>query len=610
MRMRRCVPLMTAGLVLAFAWAASADVSLTDKGMLRRQLRTGSAGLKTEKANRRAANGDVVAATGSIGLIDGSGFEWFIDTNITFSTTSSASGGMSEASYTGPVAATTSAGGTTSSTLNDAYDGYQTLCVSLSGATGPCATGDANYTIYNQNGPASLEGNGRQVDFPVQTIGTLDVSRKVFVPSGDSFARWLNIVTNNDASPQQVTLITANNLGSDSNTVIVTSSNGDATADLTDTWVTTFQNYSGNTSSDPRLGHIFQGTGAPVGLAFINFADSDDTPYWAYTFTLAPGQTGIIMNFAVAQPSKAQAATKAAQIAALPAAALQYMSGTELGEVLNFALGSSSGRGDLNGDGKPDILWRNTSTNQFYAWLMNGVVQSSGAFLTPSTVASVWQVRGIGDLDADGKNDLLWQNTSTGQIYAWFMNGLALSSGSFLSPSPVATVWRIQGMADFDGDGKPDILWRNTSTQQLYVWFMNGVTQSSGSFLTPSSVASVWQIKGLDDFNADGKTDILWYNTSTGQVYVWFMNGAVQSSGSFLTPSAVADKNWQIAQVGEFGAGVVDAGPLIPAGGPDIVWRNTSTGQLYVWYMNGVVQSSGEFLTPSAVTNKSWQINP
>jgi subtilisin family serine protease len=257
------------------------------------------------------------------------------------------------------------------------------------------------------------------------------------------------------------------------------------------------------------------------------------------------------------------------------------------------------GRGDFNADGWSDIVWRNTSTGQLYAWFMSGTRQVSGSFFTPATVANVWQVQGIGDLDGDGDNDLLWHNTSTGQLYAWFMDGLAQVNGNFLTPSSVATVWQIQGLADLNADNKLDILWRNTSTGQLYAWFMDGITQSSGSFLTPKTVASVWQVRGLADFNGDGRPDILWYNTSTGQLYVWFMNGVTQSSGAFLSPMAVADKTWQVNMVADFNAD----------GQPDILWRKTTTGQLYVWFMNGVTQSSGAFLNPSAVAN-TWQINP
>jgi hypothetical protein len=410
MRMRRCVPLVTAGLVLTFAWAASADVSMTDKRILRRQMRLEQARQKAEKPSRRAANGDSVLSTGSQALIDGSGLEWFLNTDLTYTTSSSASGAMSEASYTAAVTATfvstyttittTTFSGTTTTTvttsgttltqLTDAFDGYGALCVSLTGATGPCSTGDpTNYTMYNMNGSPTVEGNGRQVDFPVQVIGNFEVSRKVYVPFSDSFARWLNIVKNTDVAPHSITLITSNNLGSDSSTVVITSSDGDTTAELTDSWVVTGQGnpLNGNCCSfDPRVGHILQGPGAAVGLASIFIVDGPaggNNPYWSYTFNLAPGETGIIMNFAVAQPSKAQAATKAAQIAALPPPALAYMSATEKGEVLNFnATATGAARNDFNGDGHPDILWHNQANGGLYSWFLggtNGVVTQSGS---------------------------------------------------------------------------------------------------------------------------------------------------------------------------------------------------------------------------------------
>src|SRR5262249_8493569 len=139
-------------------------------------------------------------------------------------------------------------------------------------------------------------------------------------------------------------MITSNNLGSDSNTIIVNSTNGDAVADTSDTWVTTFQNYSGNSSSDPRLGHVFRGVGGAIGLSFIHFANGDDNPYWTYTITLAPGQQANIVNFAAAEPSKAAAAAKSSLLAAFQLGAAACMSQTELGETLNF-----NGAAVLNG---------------------------------------------------------------------------------------------------------------------------------------------------------------------------------------------------------------------------------------------------------------------
>ena len=116
--------------------------------------------------------------------MDDQNFKWFVNTNITFQTSSSASGAMSEASFQSGVAASTLNGGTTVEQLNDSYDGYQSLCISTTGASGTCETGNAAWNIYSGNGPLSgTECNGRQLDFPVQTVGSIDVSRKVYVPS-------------------------------------------------------------------------------------------------------------------------------------------------------------------------------------------------------------------------------------------------------------------------------------------------------------------------------------------------------------------------------------------------------------------------------------------
>lgn len=318
--------------VVFTAGALSADVSIVEHRNVARQ----AAGKEKPEHARRS---NPAKAAGSQALTDGSGLEYFINTDITFATTSSASGAASEASYTGPVAATTSGGGTVSTTLNDAFDGYNTLCVSTTGATGPCETGNASYTIYNQNGAATLDAacGNRQVILPAQTIGTLSVRRKVLVPSNDTFARWLNTVTNNGGAAQTVTLITANNLGSDSNTTIVSSSSGDAVATPADTWVSTFQSFIGSTTSDPRLGHVLQGAGAPTPVAAVSFANGDDNPFWAYTFTLAPGETKAILNFVTGQPSRAAANAKAAELATLPDSATQCLSAAERDQVVNFA---------------------------------------------------------------------------------------------------------------------------------------------------------------------------------------------------------------------------------------------------------------------------------
>ncbi len=319
--------------------AARADVSIVEQRHVGKML-----GGQPKSGDKK--HSPPTKATGSQGLIDNSGLKYFINTNITFSTTSSASGAMSEASYTHAVAATTLNGGTTSSTLNDAFDGYNTLCLSLNNTVANCATGNPNFEIYNKEGPATTEclgatsGVNRQVVFPVSPEGVINVQRKVFVPDNDSFARWMNYFTNTSGAPVTVTAVIANNLGSDSNTQIVTSSNGNATAEVTDTWISSFQAYSGTTSSDVRLAHVLQGAGAGVPMTGINFVDGDDNPFWGYTFTLNPGETKIVVNFVVGQPNKAAANAKATTLAtATPWTGAQAacMTPTEMAQVANFS---------------------------------------------------------------------------------------------------------------------------------------------------------------------------------------------------------------------------------------------------------------------------------
>jgi hypothetical protein len=337
------------------AQLVSAEVTLTERKTLHQQLAHDA----KDKPARTRPNGD--KATGSQALIDSSGLKYFINTNITFSTSNSASGAMSEASYTAAVAATTLNGGTTSSTLNDAFDGYGAICIGQVGDNGPCPEADSrrganahaksslqtkgilpDYTTYNENGPATTECGGRQIVLPAQTIpvvgGSIQVSRKVFVPANDSFGRWLNILTNPGATPVTFNLIVGHNLGSDNNTVITGSSNGNNTAEITDTWIASFQNYSGTTSSDVRLGHVIQGPGAPNPVSFITFPGTPrlDEPFWGYAITLLPGQTRIIANFVAGQPSNAAAAAKAAQLVGLPPNATQCLTPAERTAITNF----------------------------------------------------------------------------------------------------------------------------------------------------------------------------------------------------------------------------------------------------------------------------------
>ena len=196
------------------------------------------------------------------------------------------------------------------------------------------------------------------------------------------------------------------------------------------------------------------------------------------------------------------------------------------------------------------------------------------------------------DFNGDDKTDILWRNTTTSQNVVWFMNGAAFSSYSWID-TVTDTNWQIVGTGDFNNDGKTDILWRNKSTGQNIVWYMNGAAFSNYGELMQVPDTN-WQIVGTGDFNNDGKTDILWRNKSTGQNIVWLMNGTTYSSYAELLQ--VPDTNWEIVGTGDFNGD----------GKTDILWRNKSTGQNILWLMNGTTYSSYAELMQVPDTN--WEI--
>jgi hypothetical protein len=84
------------------------------------------------------------------------------------------------------------------------------------------------------------------------------------------------------------------------------------------------------------------------------------------------------------------------------------------------------------------------------------------------------------------------------------------------------------GIADFNGDGFADILWRDAEGN-VSVWQMNGAFLN---FSVPiAKIWSGWTIVGIRDFNGDGRVDILWRDTE-GNVAIWLMNGTSVSSWS------------------------------------------------------------------------------
>ncbi|MCC6234559.1 MAG: VCBS repeat-containing protein, partial [Verrucomicrobiales bacterium] len=157
--------------------------------------------------------------------------------------------------------------------------------------------------------------------------------------------------------------------------------------------------------------------------------------------------------------------------------------------------------------------------------------------------------------------------------------------------------WTVAATGDLNADSKPDILWRNNSSGRVIVWYMDGTTSTGTAVVWAASAVgdALWVPIATGDFNADSKIDIIWRNSATGRVIVWIMDGATRTSTATLwNPATTADALWVPYATGDF-----NADSKI-----DIIWRHSSTGRVIVWYMNGTTRTSTANLwTPASAAD-------
>jgi hypothetical protein len=204
------------------------------------------------------------------------------------------------------------------------------------------------------------------------------------------------------------------------------------------------------------------------------------------------------------------------------------------------------GVGDFDGDLQSDILWRDVG-GQLAIWFRGDLTDPLYPVVypdanAPAPVDPAWQVKGVGDFDGDGRSDILWRHTD-GQVAIWRMAGGVRTGESYPGGKDRGLVWTIQGVGDFDGDGRADILWRDRNGQ-LAIWFRGDATAAAYPSYrnVPGPGDLSWRIQGVRDFDADGRADILWRH-DTGQVAIWLMSGAHFVGDVY---PRVVDTAWQV----------------------------------------------------------------
>jgi len=232
--------------------------------------------------------------------------------------------------------------------------------------------------------------------------------------------------------------------------------------------------------------------------------------------------------------------------------------------------------GDLNGDGKPDVVVANPSLNNVGVFLNTGSgTLGPGAFLA---VAGRPDSISLADINADGHLDLLLVvvGSGTSQLHVMLGDG----KGGFAAPVAIPTGGVAPAantvIADFNGDGIPDIAFGvNATPFQLAIIFGDGHGGFSAPRLIPVANDNTNPVDLLLlDANKDGKPDLI-VNTArvvSGFIHESFLllnDGAGNFSVSHLTNAGFgSDTAGFVTAVADFnGDGFPDLlfGPGSPA---------------------------------------------
>lgn len=239
-------------------------------------------------------------------------------------------------------------------------------------------------------------------------------------------------------------------------------------------------------------------------------------------------------------------------------------------------------QGDLDVDGKSDLITLNQTNNSI---TLHRNVAASGDLTASSFEVGVSYGTGtnpvwsaIGDLDGDGKLDLTSLNLSalTASVYLNTTSTGKFTSSSLAIPVNFTTLANAEGMnvADLDGDGKPEMMVPNSNNNTVSV-FLNTSTVGNVSYAAGVEFTAHTTPKYVTtaDIDGDGKIDMVVANRDGGTVSI-IRNTSTVGALSFA-PSvsyATGTTPWYLA-----------VGDLDDDGKPDVVIANEGSNTVKVF---------------------------
>lgn len=249
--------------------------------------------------------------------------------------------------------------------------------------------------------------------------------------------------------------------------------------------------------------------------------------------------------------------------------------------------------GDIDGDGKSDLIVPASGENSVFV-LRNTGLLPDGVFDATSFKTSVSFTTGtsprsvaLADLDGDGRLDVVAASSNSSATLSVLRNTSASGSISF-APSvdfvAAATPWDIV-IGDLDGDGKPDLVAANNSATAKVAVLRNTCTSGTISFEDRVEYTTVVNRSvAIADINGDGKLDVIaGAYSGTGILSILINQGL--PSGSFVAESFAAPVN--INTGSHFLS--IEAADIDGDGKPDLLGTHTPGNNAFIPMLRNIL---------------------
>ncbi|WP_158643898.1 FG-GAP-like repeat-containing protein [Pseudobacter ginsenosidimutans] len=190
----------------------------------------------------------------------------------------------------------------------------------------------------------------------------------------------------------------------------------------------------------------------------------------------------------------------------------------------NYLYSKFTSIADIDNDGKQDLVLIAESGNLQVA--RNTGVPGHIEFASPVAIqGNAGIASATGDLDGDGKMDVVVLNQNL-QSFSYYRNTSTVTAISFASSGMVSFIAQSAPnnhirVHDIDGDGRPDVMVTNSATHSLY--YFKNLSDNSGIKFAPLFVLRMANPKDvrIADFNNDGKPEILVGSAESGGVFYY-----------------------------------------------------------------------------------------